>query len=391
MKFQLSAWSVVALAMACLAMPSQAELTAKQEKRLKMLQMLDQMDQMDHQDFMDEITSAMDCIDSRNFNCARGRLEEARQYINTQEQQERLQIAHQSLDAAIEQVRKERQIARRMERERREQERLERERQEEWEREQERLAQEAEDHDPYSRSRGWAMALEITNAYTEVMTEKNRQRAQQIQQQQNWQAQQDNLAAQQRQQSRQQAEQYESNQRALQRELEAQRKAFAREQAKRRREAERTLSRAAAGSQSREPVNVGATSRAGSSSSTFGGGGSSASSYSGTSASSGSGSSASSRKKQKVYEPMPQVVTGETDTWFSDRDMAVAYSRLGAVNDVRDECRNKGARSDSVGFKDIKQGDTPGRWTYANPDCRQNGNGNWKCRAEVRTHCYRMQ
>lgn len=114
---------------------------------------------------------------------------------------------------------------------------------------------------------------------------------------------------------------------------------------------------------------------------------------SGTSTSTGSGSGSSSGKKQKVYEPMPQVVTSENSTWFSDRDRAIAYARLKSVNDIDDLCRAKDARSDGPRFSDIEQGDAPSRWSYAVPDCRQGGwkGEEWKCSAEVRGHCYRMQ
>lgn len=115
------------------------------------------------------------------------------------------------------------------------------------------------------------------------------------------------------------------------------------------------------------------------------------SSGSGSGISTSSGSGGTSSKKQKVYEPMPEVVSRENFTWFSDRQRAIANARLKSVNDINDRCRTKGARSDGPRFSDIEQGNAPTRWSYASPDCRQNSNGKWKCSAEVRGHCYRMQ
>lgn len=364
--------TVFLIMMVSFAMPLHAQTSAKQEKRLKMLEMLDQQDE---QSFAAAISKAMRCVDSSDFNCAQTHLDNAEKYTNTQGQKGRLRVARQSLDAAIEQRRKERKIARQIEEEKQEFERQERQRQAEWEQEQERLAWQEENYDPDSGNQGWKMALEITNAYADAMVEKNRQRAQQIRNEQARRAAREKLAARQHQESQQREVQHEKKQRELARRLEAQRQAFERQQEQRHRQAQRTLSQAANSSRRHQPVDVGATSMSKAGQNIV---------------SSSPNKKPSARKKQKVYEPMPQIKIGESG-WFAQRSLAVAYARLDAVNHLRDQCRDKDARSDPIRFQQIRQKNTPGRWTYANPDCQKNDNDNWKCRAEVRIHCYRMQ
>lgn len=107
-----------------------------------------------------------------------------------------------------------------------------------------------------------------------------------------------------------------------------------------------------------------------------------------------SGSGVASRERQRVYEPMPQVVVGTTDTWWSDRDRAIAYARLSAVNEIGRICRQRGARTESVTFAQVEQGIAPGRWNYDNPNCQERterGNTRWICEAKVTNHCHRMQ
>lgn len=111
----------------------------------------------------------------------------------------------------------------------------------------------------------------------------------------------------------------------------------------------------------------------------------------------GSGGSSSSdnekRKAGKIYEPNPISITGENDTWFSKRDRAIDYARLEAANDINDQCRERGARSDSPSYRDISNGVTPVRWNYSAPDCKQGGwrDQEWLCKAKVSGTCYRMQ
>ncbi|OOG22987.1 hypothetical protein B1C78_13100 [Thioalkalivibrio denitrificans] len=107
-----------------------------------------------------------------------------------------------------------------------------------------------------------------------------------------------------------------------------------------------------------------------------------------------SGDGAASRERQRVYEPMPQVVVGTTDTWWPDRDSAIAYARLSAANEINSICRRRGARTESLTFAQVEQGIAPGRWNYDNPNCKeQTGRGStrWKCEAKVSKQCYRMQ
>ena len=94
---------------------------------------------------------------------------------------------------------------------------------------------------------------------------------------------------------------------------------------------------------------------------------------------------------QKVYEPSPQIVTSENLSTFSNRDNAIAYARLKANNKISDQCYEKGARYDTTKFSEIEKGNSSERTTFANPDCKQMKSGSWKCSAEVRGHCYRMQ
>ncbi|WP_420724170.1 hypothetical protein [Hwanghaeella sp. LZ110] len=107
------------------------------------------------------------------------------------------------------------------------------------------------------------------------------------------------------------------------------------------------------------------------------------------------GDTASVRQKQnapqKVYEPMPQVVTGKNLSTFSVRAKAIAYARLKATNKISEQCYGKGARYDSTRFSEIEKGNSSERTTFANADCKQMKSGAWKCTAEVRGHCYRMQ
>tara|TARA_B100002003_G_C14152123_1_gene554167 strand:+ start:3041 stop:4927 length:1887 start_codon:yes stop_codon:yes gene_type:complete len=91
----------------------------------------------------------------------------------------------------------------------------------------------------------------------------------------------------------------------------------------------------------------------------------------------------------RIWEPVPEVVTGENGSSFSDRDYAIAMARLGAVNDIVDICLDKGARTNSPRFNDIQAGNVPIRWNMSNPDCRQTGSGEWKCEAKVSGTCYR--
>jgi hypothetical protein len=91
----------------------------------------------------------------------------------------------------------------------------------------------------------------------------------------------------------------------------------------------------------------------------------------------------------RVWEPMPEVVTGENGSSFSDRDYAIAMARLVAVNDIKDICFEKGARTNSPRFSDIEAGNVPIRWNMSNPDCRQTGSGEWICKAKVSGTCYR--
>ncbi|MDZ7802606.1 SH3 domain-containing protein [Thiohalophilus sp.] len=201
-----------------------------------------------------------------------------------------------------------------------------------------------------------------------------------------------------REQQRQQ--QYRQQQQAAQRQAQSQREQWQRQQQaaaerrrqqiaaqqRRQREQQRLVEQQRRASQKLLAQSAGAAS-----SGYSGGGSSSPSGSTGTATRTGSDKGSSSRKKQKVYEPMPEVVSRENFTWFSDRDRAIANARLKSVNDINDRCSTKGARSDGPRFSDIEQGNAPTRWSYANPDCRQNSNGKWKCSAEVRGHCYRMQ
>lgn len=95
----------------------------------------------------------------------------------------------------------------------------------------------------------------------------------------------------------------------------------------------------------------------------------------------------------KVYEPAPEVIERETDSWFSDRNLAIAYARLKATNDIKDVCRRKGARSDTVTFSQIKAGNPPVRWNFSAPQCRQGGwqDEEWKCQTRVSGTCFRHQ
>jgi hypothetical protein len=99
----------------------------------------------------------------------------------------------------------------------------------------------------------------------------------------------------------------------------------------------------------------------------------------------------SKRELQRIYEPAPEVIVGTTDTYFGDRDLAIFQARLGAALDVDEICWDKGARSDRPTSADIRAGNVPPRWSMANPDCKQNSNGKWKCRTRVSGTCYRMQ
>lgn len=114
-----------------------------------------------------------------------------------------------------------------------------------------------------------------------------------------------------------------------------------------------------------------------------------------SSGSSGGSSSSGDEKRYagKIYEPNPISITGENDTWFSKRDRAINYARLEAANDINDQCRERGARSDSPSYRDISDGVTPVRWNYSAPDCKQGGwrDQEWLCKAKVSGTCYRMQ
>jgi len=111
--------------------------------------------------------------------------------------------------------------------------------------------------------------------------------------------------------------------------------------------------------------------------------------------SSGSSSSSSDDKRYagKVYEPNPITITGKNGTWFSKRDRALNYARLKAANDINEQCRERGARSDAPGYREIREGVTPPRWNYGSPDCKQGGwrDEEWLCEAPVSGTCYRRQ
>ncbi|MGM0679733.1 MAG: hypothetical protein ACQESY_07695 [Pseudomonadota bacterium] len=241
----------------------------------------------------------------------------------------------------------------------------------------------------------WGIANQVLQSTAEINriqqqeARRTRQLAEQARRQQQQQYRQRQQAAQQ-QQARSQREQWQRQQQAAAAERRRQQIAA---QQRRQREQQRLAEQQRRAAQKLLAQTAGAVS-----SDTSGGGSSgyrSSGSGSGSGVSSSSGSTSNSgstsKKKQKVYEPMPEVVSRENFTWFSDRDRAIANARLKSVNDIDDRCRTKGARSDELRFSDIEQGNAPARWSYANPDCRQNSNGKWKCSAEVRGHCYRMQ
>ncbi|MFO7603574.1 MAG: hypothetical protein R6X06_07140 [Gammaproteobacteria bacterium] len=100
-----------------------------------------------------------------------------------------------------------------------------------------------------------------------------------------------------------------------------------------------------------------------------------------------------SPSRQKTYEPMPETAKGNNDTWFGDRDKAIFYARLGAVNDISSACANKQARSDRPTSEQIRSGSAPPRWTFSVPDCHQGGWGGkeWKCSTPVAGTCYRIR
>lgn len=97
------------------------------------------------------------------------------------------------------------------------------------------------------------------------------------------------------------------------------------------------------------------------------------------------------KRRQRVFEPSPQVVTGKNLTAFHDRDKAIAYARMNGNSKIADQCRDKGARYDLTRFSEVEKGNSAVRTTFANPNCKQLKNGSWDCTAEVRGHCYRMQ
>lgn len=99
------------------------------------------------------------------------------------------------------------------------------------------------------------------------------------------------------------------------------------------------------------------------------------------------------KKKSKVYEPSPEVLERETDSWFSDKKLAIAYARLKATNDIKTVCQQKEARSDTLTFSQIEAGNAPPRWNFSVPNCRQGGwkDEEWKCQAKVSGTCFRYQ